>query len=93
VLDIAQGSRWPAKYPGRTLGHPFLDEWRGREDELTADAGARQVYREAVARGDLPQPVWAGEAVDLIADLPSAADLVNALAVQAEGALARVGTR
>ena len=38
-----------------------------------------------MARGDLPpQPVWAGEAVDLISDLPSAADLVSALAVQAE---------
>jgi len=25
VLDIARGSRWPAKYPGRTLGHPYLE--------------------------------------------------------------------
>ena len=39
-----------------------------------------------MARGDLPpQPVWAGEAVDLISDLPSAADLVGALAAQARG--------
>jgi nitronate monooxygenase len=94
VLDIARGSRWPAQYPGRTLGHPFLDEWRGRDDELAADAGARQAYQERVARGDLPpQPVWAGEAVDLISDLASAADLVGALAAQAQDALARAGTR
>ena len=93
VLDIARGSRWPAKYPGRSLGHPYLDEWRGRDDELAADAGARQAYREGVARGDLPPPVWAGEAVDLITDLLSAADLVAALAVQAQDALARAGAR
>jgi nitronate monooxygenase len=37
--------------------------------------------------------VWAGEAVDLISDLPSAADLVGALAAQAQDALARAGTR
>jgi nitronate monooxygenase len=37
--------------------------------------------------------VWAGEAVDLIHDLPSAADLVSALAAQAQDALARAGTR
>ena len=90
VLDIARGSRWPARYPARTLGHPFLDAWRGREAELSADAGAKRAYREGVARGDLPPlPVWAGEAVGLIHDLPSARDLVGALAAQAEDALAR----
>jgi nitronate monooxygenase len=93
-LDIARGSRWPAKYPGRTLGHPFLDEWRGRETELAEDAGARQAYRDGVASGALPpQPVWAGEAVDLIHDLPAAAGLVAVLAAEAEHALARAGRR
>lgn len=36
-------------------------------------------------------PVWASEAIDLINDLPYAADLVSALAAQAEEALARAG--
>jgi nitronate monooxygenase len=94
VLDIARGSRWPPEYPARTLGHPFLDQWRGREAELAADADARQAYQDGVARGDLPPlPVWASEAIDLINDLPSAAGLVGALAAQAEDALARAGTR
>jgi nitronate monooxygenase len=94
VLDIARGSRWPGRYPGRTLGHPFLDQWRGRADELAADADAQQAYQEDVARGDLPpQPVWASEAIDLINDLPSAAELVGVLAAQAENALARAGRR
>ncbi|HEY5019162.1 MAG TPA: nitronate monooxygenase [Streptosporangiaceae bacterium] len=93
VLDIARGSRWPSKYPGRTLSHPFLDQWRGREAELTADADAQRAYQDSVARGDLPPvPVWASEAIDLINDLPSAADLVGTLAAQAEDALARAGT-
>ena len=92
VLDIARGSRWPSKYPGRTLGHPFLDEWRGREGELAADPGARQAYQAGVARGDLPPlPVWCSEAIDLITGLPPAADLVATLAAQAEEALARAG--
>jgi nitronate monooxygenase len=47
-----------------------------------------------VARGDLPPlPVWASEAVDLITDVPSAAELVGVLAAQAEDALARAGRR
>jgi len=92
VLDIARGSRWPRRYSARALGHPFLDLWRGREAELAADPGARQAYRDGVARGDLPpRPVWASQAIDLITDLPSAADLVGTLAAQAEDALAHAG--
>jgi nitronate monooxygenase len=92
VLDIARGSRWPRQYTARTLGHPFLDAWRGRDDELAASAQAKQAYQDGVARGDLPQqPVWASQAIDLITDLPPAADLVETLAAQAEDALARAG--
>ncbi|HVQ90801.1 MAG TPA: nitronate monooxygenase, partial [Mycobacteriales bacterium] len=90
ILDIARGSRWPSRYTARTLGHPYLDQWRGREAELAADAGAQQAYQAVVARGELPPvPVWASEAIDLITDLPPAADLVAALAAQADAALAR----
>jgi nitronate monooxygenase len=90
VLDIARSSRWPSRYSARTLGHPFLDQWRDREDELASDQGARQAYEDGIASGDLPpEPVWASEAVDLINDLPSATDLVGVLVAQAERALAR----
>ncbi|MGW4800538.1 NAD(P)H-dependent flavin oxidoreductase [Nonomuraea sp. NPDC004297] len=94
VLDLARGSRWPSKYTARTLGHPFLDRWRGREDELAADPEARRAYQDAVAQGRIPPlPLWAGEAVDLVDDVPCAAELVGALAAQAEDALARAGGR
>jgi len=90
VLDIARGAPWPSKYPARTLGHPFLDHWRGRDEELAADAGALRAYQDGVQRGELPPtPVWASAAIDLITDLVPAADLVGALAAQAEEALAR----
>lgn len=86
VLDIVRGSKWPLKYTARTLGHPYLDRWRDREPSPDPD------YQEDVARGAVtPLPVWASEAVDLINDLPPAADLVAALAAQAEEALARAG--
>jgi len=92
VLDIVSGSRWPRKYTGRTLPHPFLDRWRGREDELAEGPEAqqaKQAYRDGVARGDLlPRPAWAGESADLISDLPPAADLVASLVGEAERALA-----
>jgi len=92
VLDIARGSQWPSQYTARTLGHRYLDQWRGREAELAADPQAHRSYQDDVTRGEIPPlPVWAGEAVDLITDLPSAADLVATLAAQAEDALRRAG--
>ncbi|MFD2080844.1 NAD(P)H-dependent flavin oxidoreductase [Actinopolymorpha cephalotaxi] len=92
VLDIARGSRWPSTYTARTLGHPYLDRWRGREAELAADTSAVQAYQAEVARGELPSlPLWAGEAVDLIDSVEPAADLVQSMAVEAETVLARAG--
>jgi nitronate monooxygenase len=94
VLDIARGSRWPREYIGRTLAHPFLDEWRDREDELAASPQARSDYQRGVASGEFPPlPVWASQAIDLITDLPPAAEVVARLAAQAEDALARVLSR
>jgi nitronate monooxygenase len=94
VLDIIRGSAWPSTYTARTLSHPHLDRWRGREAELAADPQAARDYEDDVARGAVPPlPVWAGEGIDLITDVPSAAELVTALVTQAEGALSRAGTR
>jgi nitronate monooxygenase len=90
VLDIARGSRWPRDYIARTMAHPFLTKWRGREEELDASPSAKSDYQRGVASGELPpQPVWASQAIDLITDLPPAADLVAGLAAQAEAALTR----
>jgi nitronate monooxygenase len=89
VLDIARGSHWPREYTGRTLSHPFLDQWRHREDELAASSPARNEYRDAVNSGRFPpQPIWASQAVNLITDAPSAAEVVGALTAGAEEALA-----
>ncbi len=91
VLDIVRDTGWPREYLARTVRHPVIDQWRGREDELTADSSARPSYQRAVDRGELPPaPVWASQAIDLITDIRPAADLVGDLVREAEFALARV---
>jgi nitronate monooxygenase len=90
VLDIARGARWPARYTARVLPNAFLEQWRGREDELAADEEARRTYRDAADRGDMDAvPVWAGEALDLVTGIEPAADLVARLVAGAGTALAR----
>jgi nitronate monooxygenase len=94
LSDIAREAPWPATWTARTLRNSFLDQWRGREGEFAADPVARQAYQAAVARGDVtPEPVWASEAIDLITEMSSAADIVAMLSAQAEEALARAGRR
>lgn len=91
VFDIARGVPWPVCYTGRTLRNDFFEQWRGRETELEADAGSREEYRRAEENGDMRVvPVWASEAIDLITESRSAADVVRAMAVDAEGALGRI---
>ena len=92
VLDIARGAPWPERYTARTLRNAFLDRWSDREEELAQDTAVQQAYRAAAARGDLDVvPVWAGEALDLITSVGSAADIVADLAAEAERALASAG--
>lgn len=92
TLDIARGAQWPEQYTARTLRNPFLERWRGREAELTHNTAAQEEYRQAAERDDLDViPVWAGEALDLITESASAADIVTEIAAQAERALASAG--
>ncbi|MGW4248016.1 NAD(P)H-dependent flavin oxidoreductase [Nocardia sp. NPDC004722] len=89
LLDIVRDSAWPSRYTARTLSHPILERWRGRDEELARDTDAKRAYAQDVASGELPPTVWASEAVDLIGSLEPAADLVTIIAAEAETALHR----
>lgn len=90
AVDVAAGADWPAQYPARTLRNRFIDDWQDRVAEL--DDAVRQEYRAGVERRDFDYaPIWAGEAVDLIAEPESASVLVGRIAEQAEWALAVAG--
>ncbi|RMI27659.1 NAD(P)H-dependent flavin oxidoreductase [Nocardia stercoris] len=90
TFDIARGSAWPARFPARTLGSAFLDEWRGRDDELLADADARAAFQAAAARQDPAVAIiWAGQVLDRVTDATPAAELVATIVREAEIALER----
>lgn len=95
LFDIARGNVWPAPYGGRVLRNDFTERWRGREAELLQhqrDEGAR--YAEARAAGDFDTAaVIAGEAVDLIADIPPAAVVVERMMTEATALLAGASNR
>lgn len=91
VFDIAQGLRWPQRWPGRALRNEFTASWHGREEELAATPAAAEQVRSARDTGDLEHaPLYAGEAVGMVTDEVSATDVVRRLAADAEAALRRV---
>ena len=95
LFDIARGNLWPAPYSGRVLRNEFADRWQGREAELLQNQ-AEEMPRYAAARasGDFSTAaVIAGEAVDLIGDIPTAAEIVERMVSQATQLLAGASNR
>ena len=89
VFDAVRRYEWPDGYTGRALRNPFLERWDGREDDLTAALDAEgRTFQEAVREGDFDTAmVWAGEAVDLIASVADAGELVRSIGAEAESSL------
>jgi nitronate monooxygenase len=95
LFDIARGNVWPAPYSGRVLRNEFSDRWQGREAELLqSQAEEMPRYAAARANGDFgTAAVIAGEAVDLIGDIPTAAEIVERMVNQATQLLAGASNR
>jgi nitronate monooxygenase len=89
VGDIARGFPWPAEFTSRVLRNAFTARWHGREDALRAQADAQlPAYRAAIAALDLSQmTVNVGEVVGLMDREQPVAEIIAAMAAQAEGLL------
>lgn len=88
LFDIARRNVWPAPYTGRVLQNDFSAAWRGREAELMQRPDEAERYAAARNEGDFrTAAVIAGEAVDLIADISPAGEIVERMTRDAEALL------
>jgi nitronate monooxygenase len=88
VFDVVRGAAWPPIYPGRALRNAFSAEWNGREDALAADQPTQEKSYLATPENDFStRVVWAGEGVDLVNDIPAAADVIERIVAQAVATL------
>jgi NAD(P)H-dependent flavin oxidoreductase YrpB (nitropropane dioxygenase family) len=95
---VAQGTEaggHGARHGWSTLAFvPVVADLAAPVPVLAASPQARSDYQRGVASGELPpRPVWASQAIDLITDLPPAAEVIASLAARAEEALARALAR
>jgi nitronate monooxygenase len=90
LFDIVRRNVWPAPYTGRLLRNEFSERWRGREAELMQHQAAESArYDKARNEGDFDTAgVIAGEAVDMISDIPPAREVVERIAKEASALLA-----
>jgi nitronate monooxygenase len=94
LFDIARKNVWPAPYAGRVLRNEFSERWRGREAELMQHPEEAERYAKARERGDCDTAaVIAGEAVDLIGDIPPAAEIVARMTKEATTLLSGASNR
>jgi nitronate monooxygenase len=95
LFDIARRNVWPVPYTGRLLRNKFSEQWRGREVELLQHQNDEaEKYFDARQKGDFDiAGVIAGEAVDLIADIPPAAEIVDRMMNQATALLSSASNR
>src|SRR6516165_8560443 len=87
LFDIARRNVWPA---GRVLQNNFSEKWSGRETELLQRQEEEATsYAAARAGADFDTAaVVASEVVDLIADVPPAAEVVERMMTGATQLLA-----
>jgi nitronate monooxygenase len=95
LFDIARRNVWPAPYAGRVLRNDFSELWRGREAELLQNQDQEAArYEQARTAGDFDTAaVIAGEAVDLISDIPPAAEITEGMVTEAARLLAGASNR
>ncbi len=85
IPDIAAGTVWPGAM-SRTLRNGFIESWAGREWALRQrQAEALAAVQAAQGSGNTDQaPLFIGQDAGLIHDIPSAAEIVSRIAVEAE---------
>lgn len=91
--DIARRLDWPKPFDIRVAANAFTEKWAGRDRDLTAAIETEApAYREAFVAGDIAKAAAIfGEAAGLIADIPSAGDIVERMVQEAAALLGRAG--
>ena len=91
MFDLVRGYDWPAASPGVRCRTGCANAGTGaRPSSKRRSREEQERYLAAAEVGDVSSAVvWASEAVDLIRDLPPAAEIVERMVSEASAALER----
>lgn len=91
VFDVARAIDWPGEWTGRAIANDLTGRWHRREAELGQALDVERArYADAAASGDVNTAVvWAGEGIDLMSSVDSAAMIMERLVNEAWSTLDR----
>lgn len=78
VIDQVRGPAWPEGHDGRTVRNAFIDRWH--DDPAGVAQHATELREQYVASDPEDHSIrvlWAGEGLDLVVDVPPAAQVVD----------------
>lgn len=86
VFDVLRGFDWPRPYALKTLKNRMTERWSADIDGLRVNAADEIVaFDKALEDEDFDlAPVVVGEVLDLIRNLPSAAEIIDSVVADAE---------
>ncbi|MGI8742266.1 MAG: NAD(P)H-dependent flavin oxidoreductase [Bryobacteraceae bacterium] len=85
VFDRVNRLAWPEEFPGRALRNAFAEQWDGREQELMLQADEIARFRAGADRKDYDvTSIYAGQAVGLLKQRQTAAEVVHEIGDGAE---------
>ncbi len=80
VIDLIRGPSWPTGYDGRAVKNRLIERWHDDLPGLVEQAGPlRDAYRASDPDDYSVRALWAGDGLDLVADIPSAGAIVEAV--------------
>ena len=94
LLDMAYGLEWPNGVLGRALHNRFVNEWAGRETELTETVEAAGPFGFVGELGKSPDTAinWAGQSSALVHEVLPAARVVEDTVAEAERLLRAIAS-
>lgn len=85
VFDLVPGRhRWPSGHDGRAVRNRLTDEWDSHADLSEAD----RMFRSSAPDDFSIRPLWAGEGLDLIAQIETPASIVTGIVAEAVNRIA-----
>jgi nitronate monooxygenase len=89
AFDVVRGPAWPQGYDGRAVRNRLVDRWDATDEGAGAPPRSDLVeaFRAAADDDYSMKPLWAGEGVDLVHDVPPAGTIVRSVMNEAVDAL------
>jgi nitronate monooxygenase len=83
VFDVIRGPAWPDGHDGRVVRNRLVDMYELGGTDPAARERMAEEFRASASDDYSMRPLWAGEGLDLIRDIPSAGSIVEQIAADA----------